>query len=125
LAGLTPVSQFRHRILGPSRKVLDGYADDFELTVSTAGDQVLVTNSYGIDAIHAKGMVALPTAGMIILAAKEVVGQGFNGIAGYVHPAMRDKGRLFLFPGLMLAVTLVIFLMKRSVAEKGARIGGE
>jgi hypothetical protein len=45
-----------------------------------------VTNSHGIDAIHAKGMVALPTGGMIILAAKEVVGQGFNGIAGMSIP---------------------------------------
>jgi len=31
----------------------------------------------------------------------------------------------WLFAVAMLAVTLVVFLMKRSVAEKGARIGGE
>jgi len=31
----------------------------------------------------------------------------------------------WLFAVVMLAVMVVIFLMKRSVAEKGARIGGE
>jgi hypothetical protein len=31
----------------------------------------------------------------------------------------------WLFAVAMLAVTLVVFLMKRSVAEKGTRIGGE
>ena len=31
----------------------------------------------------------------------------------------------WLFAVVVLAVTLVVFLMKRSVAEKGARIGGE
>ena len=70
-------------------------------------------------------MVALPTGGMIILAAKEVVGQGFNGIAGMSIPQYGTTVNSFLFPGVMLAVMLVIFLIKRSVAEKVARIGGE
>ena len=72
----------------------DGYADDFVLDVSTVGDQVLPTNSRGVDAIHAKGTIAFPTGGEIgtIPAANGVVGQGLNGIVGYVHPATRDKG---------------------------------
>jgi hypothetical protein len=31
----------------------------------------------------------------------------------------------WLFAVLMLAVMVVVWLMKRSVAEKGARVGGE
>jgi hypothetical protein len=72
----------------------DGYAEDFVLSVSTVEDKVLPTNSHGVDAIHAKGTIAFPTGGMIgtIPAANGVVGQGLNGIVGYVHPAARDKG---------------------------------
>ena len=57
-------------------------------------------------------MVALPTGGMIILAAKEVVGQGFNGIAGMSIPQCGTTVASFLFPGVMLAVMLVIFFDK-------------
>jgi hypothetical protein len=71
----------------------DGYAEDFVLSVSTVDDKVLPTDSHGVDAIHAKGTVAFPTGGAIgtIPAANGVVGQGLNGIVGYVHPATRDK----------------------------------
>jgi hypothetical protein len=71
----------------------NGYAEDFVLSVSTVGDKVLPTNSHGVDAIHAKGTISFPTGGAIgtIPAANGVVGQGLNGIVGYVHPALRDK----------------------------------
>jgi len=38
---------------------------------------------------------------------------------------MRLFRRQDLFAAVMLALTLVVFLMKRSVAEKGAHIGAE
>jgi hypothetical protein len=72
----------------------NGYAEDFVLSVSTVGDKVLPTNSHGVDGIHAKGTIAFPTGGAIgtIPAANGVVGRGLNGIVGYVHAALRDKG---------------------------------
>ena len=70
----------------------DGYEDDFVLEVGTAGDKVLVKNPNGVDAIHAKGTVEFPTGGMIgvIPAGNGVVGQGLNGLVGYVHQKARD-----------------------------------
>lgn len=71
----------------------DGYAEDFVFRVSIEGDHVLVTDSHGVDAINAKGSVSFPTGGMIgtIPPGNGVVGQGLNGIVGYVHAAMRNK----------------------------------
>jgi hypothetical protein len=72
----------------------DGYEDDFVLEVGISGDKVLVKNPNGVDAIHAKGTVEFPTGGMIgvIPAGNGVVGQGLNGLVGYVHPKARDTG---------------------------------
>jgi len=71
----------------------DGYADDFVLNVSIAGDMVLPTTARGVDAIHAKGTVAFPTGGMIgtIPAGNGIIAQGLNGAVGYVHAATRNQ----------------------------------
>jgi hypothetical protein len=71
----------------------NGYEEDFVLNVSTANDMVLVSTPRGVDAIHAKGTVALPTGGAIgtIPAGNGIISQGINGVVGYVHAMARDR----------------------------------
>ncbi len=71
----------------------DGYGEDFVLNVSTQGDQVLVSSSHGVDAIHAKGTVTYLTGGALgtVPAGNGIIAQGLNGAVGYVHEVARDK----------------------------------
>jgi len=71
----------------------DGYAEDFVLDVSIAGDRVLTNGAHGVDGIHASGSVEFPTGGAIgtIPAGNGIVARGLNGIVGYVQAALRDK----------------------------------
>ena len=72
----------------------NGYADDFVLSVSIQNDAVLTsTPGRGVDAIHAKGMLPLPTGGAMgtIPAGNGIIAQGINGVAGYVHATSRNR----------------------------------
>ena len=72
----------------------NGYADDFVLSVSIQNDAVLTsTPGRGVDAIHAKGTLPLPTGGAMgtIPAGNGIIAQGINGVAGYVHATSRNR----------------------------------
>lgn len=71
----------------------DGYQTDFVLDVSIEGDRVLRKIADGVDAIHARGTLSLPTGGAIgtLPEGNGIVTIGLNGVAGYVHAAPRDK----------------------------------
>jgi hypothetical protein len=72
----------------------NGYADDFVLSVSTENDGVLTsTPGRGVDAIHAKGTLPLPTGGAMgtIPAGNGIIAQGNNGVVGYIHAMTRNR----------------------------------
>jgi hypothetical protein len=66
------------------------YEDGFILNVSATDDSLLVANPNGVDGIHAKGTKLLPTGGQTIRAGNGILGQGLNGVVGYVHDVLRD-----------------------------------
>ncbi len=68
------------------------YENGFILSVSATDDSLLVANPNGVDGIHAKGTKLLPTGGQTIRPGNGILGQGLNGIVGYVHAAARDHG---------------------------------
>lgn len=68
------------------------YEDGFILSVSATDDSLLVANSHGVDGIHAKGTKLLPTGSQNILPGNGILGQGLNGVVGYVHAAFRNHG---------------------------------
>jgi DHA2 family multidrug resistance protein len=57
--------------------------------------------------------------------AQQLVWQALENLRHQQASALAYFDCFWLFAVVVLAVTLVVFLMKRSVAEKGARIGGE
>jgi DHA2 family multidrug resistance protein len=59
------------------------------------------------------------------VAAQQLALQALENLRQQQSSALAYFDCFWLFAVAMLAVTLVVFLMKRSVAEKGARIGGE
>jgi hypothetical protein len=72
----------------------NGYADDFVLSVSIQNDTVLTsTPGRGVDAIHAKGTLPLPTGGAMgtIPPGNGIIAQGINGVVGYVHASSRNR----------------------------------
>ena len=72
----------------------NGYADDFVLSVSSENDGVLTsTPGRGVDAIHAKGTLPLPTGGAMgtIPAGNGIIAQGVNGVVGYIHAVTRNR----------------------------------
>ena len=73
----------------------NGYADDFVLSVSIENDAVLTsTPGRGIDAIHAKGTLPLPTgptATGTIPPGNGIIAQGNNGVVGYIHATTRNR----------------------------------
>jgi hypothetical protein len=72
----------------------NGYADDFVLSVSIENDAVLTsTPGRGVDAIHAKGTLPLPTGGTMgtIPPGNGIIAQGINGIVGYIHATTRNR----------------------------------
>jgi hypothetical protein len=66
------------------------YEDGFVLSVSATDDTLLVANPNGVDGIHAKGTKLLATGGQTIRPGNGILGQGLNGVVGYVHAAARD-----------------------------------
>jgi DHA2 family multidrug resistance protein len=58
-------------------------------------------------------------------AAQQLAWQALENLRQQQASALAYFDCFWLFAVVMLAVTLVVFLMKRSVAENGARIGGE
>ena len=58
-------------------------------------------------------------------AAQQLACQALENLRQQQASALAYFDCFWLFAVTMLAVVLVVFLMKRSVAEKGARIGGE
>jgi DHA2 family multidrug resistance protein len=58
-------------------------------------------------------------------AAQQLAWQALENLRHQQASALAYFDCFWLFAVVMLAVMVVIFLMKRSVAEKGARIGGE
>jgi hypothetical protein len=58
-------------------------------------------------------------------AAQQLAWQALENLRHQQASALACFDCFWLFAVVILAVTLVVFLMKRSVAEKGARIGGE
>ena len=68
------------------------YEAGFILSVSATDDSLLVANSNGVDGIHAKGTKLLPTGGQTIQPGNGILGQGLNGVVGYVHAGLRDHG---------------------------------
>ena len=68
------------------------YEEGFILSVSATDDTLLVANSNGVDGIHAKGTKLLPTGGQTIRPGNGILGQGLNGVVGYVHAVTRDHG---------------------------------
>ena len=58
-------------------------------------------------------------------AAQQLAWQALENLRHQQASALAYFDCFWLFAVVMLALTLVVFLMKRSVAEKGARIGGE
>jgi hypothetical protein len=73
----------------------NGYADDFVLNVSIQNDAVLTSiPGRGIDAIHAKGTLPLPTGSTTmgtIPPGNGIIAQGINGIVGYIHAITRNR----------------------------------
>jgi len=69
----------------------DAYQTDFVLDVSIEGNKVQTKNPDGVDAIHATGTVSFPSAIGTIPEGNGVVGQGLNGLVGYVHASSRNK----------------------------------
>ena len=72
----------------------NGYADDFVLNVSSENDTLLTsTPGRGVDGIHAKGTVPLPTGGAMgtIPAGNGIISQGINGVVGYIHAMARNR----------------------------------
>lgn len=72
----------------------NGYADDFVLSVSSENDTLLTsTAGRGVDAIHAKGTLPLPTGGAMgtIPAGNGIISQGINGVVGYIHAMARNR----------------------------------
>jgi DHA2 family multidrug resistance protein len=59
------------------------------------------------------------------VAAQQLAWQALENLREQQSSALAYFDCFWLFAVAMLALTLVIFLMKRSVAEKGARVGGE
>jgi MFS transporter, DHA2 family, multidrug resistance protein len=59
------------------------------------------------------------------VAAQQLAWQALETLRQQQASALAYFDCFWLFAVAMLAVTLVVFLMKRSVAEKGARVGGE
>lgn len=66
------------------------YEDGFILSVSATDDTLLVANPNGVDGIHAKGTILFATGGQTIRPGNGILGQGLNGVVGYVHAAARD-----------------------------------
>jgi MFS transporter, DHA2 family, multidrug resistance protein len=58
-------------------------------------------------------------------AAQQLAWQALENLRHQQASALAYFDCFWLFAVVILAVTLVVFMMKRSVAEKGARIGGE
>jgi DHA2 family multidrug resistance protein len=58
-------------------------------------------------------------------AAQQLALQALENLRQQQASALAYFDCFWLFAVAMVTVTLVVFLMKRSVAEKGARIGGE
>ena len=58
-------------------------------------------------------------------AAQQLAWQALENLRHQQASALAYFDCFWLFAVVILAVTFVVFLMKRSVAEKGARIGGE
>jgi MFS transporter, DHA2 family, multidrug resistance protein len=58
-------------------------------------------------------------------AAQQLAWQALENLRHQQASALAYFDCFWLFAVVMLAVTFVVFLMKRSVAEKGTRIGGE
>jgi DHA2 family multidrug resistance protein len=58
-------------------------------------------------------------------AAQQLAWQSLENLREQQSSALAYFDTFWLFAVLMLALMVVVFLMKRSVAEKGARIGGE
>jgi len=58
-------------------------------------------------------------------AAQQLAWQALENLRQTQASALAYFGCFWLFGVAMLAVTVVVFVMKRSVAEKGARVGGE
>ena len=59
------------------------------------------------------------------VAAQQLAWQALENLREQQSSALAYFDTFWLFAVLMLALMVVVFLMKRSVAEKGARIGGE
>jgi DHA2 family multidrug resistance protein len=59
------------------------------------------------------------------VAAQQLAWQALENLRQQQASALSYFDCFWLFAVVMLVLTLVVFLMKRSVAEKGARIGGE
>ena len=94
VVGRTNKSEERTLLLATNgENAPDGYGEDFVLYVGTDTDAVLVSIPRGVDAIHAKGTVELPTGGHIgtIPAGNGIISQGLNGVVGYVHAMARDR----------------------------------
>lgn len=94
VVGRTNKSEERTLLLAANgENAPDGYGEDFVLYVGTESDAVLVSIPRGVDAIHAKGTVELPTGGQIgtIPAGNGIISQGLNGVVGYVHAMARDR----------------------------------
>src|SRR5215813_3405722 len=75
----------------------NGYAADFVLKIDIGNGGWLATMPpQGIDGIFSKGSVATDATAMTaagpLPAGNGVIGQGKNGVVGYVHSAPRDKG---------------------------------
>ena len=60
----------------------------------------------------------------IRLRAQQLAWQALENLRQQQASALAYFDCFWLFAVVMLALTFVVFLMKRSVAEKGARIGG-
>ena len=58
-------------------------------------------------------------------AAQQLAWQALEKLREQQSSALAYFDNFWLFAVLMLALTAVVFVMKRSVAEKGARVGGE
>jgi DHA2 family multidrug resistance protein len=59
------------------------------------------------------------------VAAQQLAWQALENLREQQSSALAYFDCFWLFGVVMLAVTVVVFVMKRSVAEKGARVGGE
>ena len=83
------------RTLLVATRAPNGYADDFVLSVSIENDAVLTsTPGRGVDAIHAKGTLPLPTGSTTmgtIPPGNGIIAQGNNGVVGYIHATTRNR----------------------------------